>query len=102
DWILRRLAAKGTLEEVGAGADRRFRSHTTWPVLDPEPVREAQLRHDRSSLPSYTLAETVAQVYPAFLRGDAAGEAVLFLPRRLRLCVDYFANDNGLYAISNH
>ncbi len=102
DWILRRLAAKGTLEEVGAGADRRFRSHTTWPVLDPEPVREAQLRHDPSSLPSYTLAGTVAQDYPAFLRGEAAGEEVLFSPRRLRLWVDYFSNDNGLYAISNH
>jgi SAM-dependent methyltransferase len=103
DWILRRLAARGTLEEVGApGGDRRFRSHTTWPAPDPEPVREVQRRHDPSWLPSYTLAETVAQDYPAFLRGEAAGEEVLFSPRRLRLWVDYFSNDNGLYAISNH
>src|SRR5207247_10075572 len=80
----------------------RFRSRTPWPGLDPEPVREAQVRHDPSSLSSYTLAGTVAQDYPAFLRGEAAGEEVLFSPRRLRLWVDYFSNDNGLYAISNH
>src|SRR2546426_5057917 len=103
DWILRRLAARGTLEEGGApSADPRFRSHTTWPAPDPERVREVQRRHDPSWLPSYTLAETVAQDYPAFLRGEAAGEEVLFSPRRLRLWVDYFSNDNGLYAISNH
>lgn len=103
DWMLRRLAARGALEEVGAvGVGRRFRGRGAWPVLDPAPVREEQLRHDPSSLPSYALAETVAQDYPAFLRGEAVGEAVLFSPRRLRLWVDYFSNGNGLYAISNH
>ena len=30
-----------------------------------------------------------------------AGEDVLFAPRRLRLWVDYFSNDNGLYAVNN-
>src|SRR5437870_12998044 len=70
-------------------------------MLDPELVREAQLWHDPSSLPSYTLAGTVAQDYPAFLRGEASGEEVLFAPRRLRLWVDYFSNENGLYAVNN-
>jgi len=65
-------------------------------------VREAQQRHDASWLPSYTLAETVAQDYPAFLRGEIGGEEVLFAPRRLRLWVDYFSNANGQYAVSNH
>src|SRR5262249_12899107 len=39
--------------------------------------------------------------YPAFLRGEVAGEDVLFAPRRLRLWVEYFSNDNGLYAVNN-
>jgi SAM-dependent methyltransferase len=30
-----------------------------------------------------------------------AGEDVLFAPRRLRLWVDYFSNENGLYAVNN-
>ena len=54
-----------------------------------------------SWMPAYVLAETVARDYPAFLRGEATGEDVLFAPRRLRLWVDYFSNDNGLYAVNN-
>ena len=100
DWILRRLAARRTVEESGTA--RRFRSGGAWPAPDPAPVREEQRRHDPSWLPSYTLAETVAQDYPAFLRGEIAGEEVLFAPRRLRLWVDYFSNANGQYAVSNH
>src|SRR2546427_182557 len=100
DWILRRLTARRTVEEVGAG--RRFRSRGVQALPDAAPLREEQQRHDSSWLPSYTLAETVAQDYPAFLRGEIAGEEVLFAPRRLRLWVDYFSNANGQYAVSNH
>jgi SAM-dependent methyltransferase len=71
------------------------------PALDPAPVREEQVRQDPSCLPSYVVAETVARDYPAFLRGEIAGEEILFSPRRLRLWVDYFSNDNGLYAVNN-
>jgi SAM-dependent methyltransferase len=52
-------------------------------------------------MPAYTLAETVARDYPAFLRGEVTGEEVLFSPRRLRLWIDYFSNDNGLYVVNN-
>src|SRR5207249_4990523 len=76
DWILRRLTARRTVEEVGVG--RRFRSRGVRALPDAAPVREAQQRHDASWLPSYTLAETVAQDYPAFLRGEIGGEEVLF------------------------
>jgi SAM-dependent methyltransferase len=97
DWMLRHLAARGAIEADG----ERFRMRGPLPAFDPAAVREEQLRHDRSPLPSYVLAETVAQDYPAFLRGDVAGEDVLFAPRRLRLWMDYFSNDNGLYAVNN-
>ena len=76
DWILRRLTARRTVEEVGAG--RRFRSRGVRALPDAAPVREEQRRHDSSWLPSYTLAETVAQDYPAFLRSEIVGEEVLF------------------------
>ncbi len=100
-WILRRLAARGALEMLGGEATRRFRARGPLPALDPAPIREEQLRHDPSWLPSYVVAETVAQDYPAFLRGEVTGEEVLFSPRRLRLWVDYFSNANGLYALNN-
>jgi SAM-dependent methyltransferase len=101
DWILRQLAARQVLErEPGDGA-ARFRLRGTLPDLDPAPMREAQRGHDPTWLPSYVLAETVARDYPAFLRGEATGEQILFSPARFRLWFEYFSNDNGLYAVNN-
>src|SRR5438046_6201480 len=44
DWILRRLAARRTVEESGTA--RRFRSCGAWAAPDPAPVREEQRRHE--------------------------------------------------------
>src|SRR5262249_48709689 len=98
DWLLRELAGRQVLDVDDAG---RFRLRAGLPDLDPAPGREEQLRHDPSWLPADVPAETVAGDYPAFLRGDRAGEEILFAPRRLRLWIDYFSNDNGLYAVNN-
>ncbi len=99
--MLRLLAAHGLIEERPEGAASRYRSLAPFPSLDPAPVREEQLRLAPSWIPAYALAETVARDYPAFLRGEVTGEEVLFSPRRLRLWVDYFSNDNGLYVVNN-
>ncbi len=101
DWMLRLLAARGVLEQLAGAATDEFRARGPLPTTDPAAVRDEQLQHDPSWTPSYVLAETVAQDYPAFLRGDVGGEEVLFSPRRLRLWVDYFSNQNGLYAVNN-
>jgi SAM-dependent methyltransferase len=99
--MLRFLAERGWLEELAGEGACRYRSRSPLPALDPAPVWEEQFRHDPSWRPAYVLAETVAREYPAFLRGEVTGEQVLFAPRRLRLWVDYFSNDNGLYAVNN-
>jgi len=101
DWMMRLLAARGVLEQVPGAAIHEHRTRGPLPATDLAVVRDEQLRHDPSWMPSYVLAETVAQDYPAFLRGDVAGEEVLFSPRRFRLWVDYFSNQNGLYAVNN-
>ena len=101
DWMLRHLTARGLLEELSGGAAFRYRSLGPFPTLDPAPVSEEQKRLDPSWMPAYTLAETIARDYPAFLRGEVTGEEVLFSPRRLRLWSDYFSNDNGLYVVNN-
>jgi len=101
DWMLRLLAARGLIEELSGGAGFRYRSLGPFPALDPAPIREEQLRDEPSWIPAYVLAETVARDYPAFLRGEVTGEEVLFSPRRLRLWIDYFSNDNGLYVVNN-
>ena len=101
DWMLRLLAARGVLEEIDGAPNPQYRARDPLPTADPAAVKDEQLQHDPSWLPSYVLAETVAQDYPAFLRGEVRGEEVLFSPRRLRLWVDYFSNDNGQYALNN-
>ena len=101
DWMLRLLTARGLLEELSDGAVFRYRSLGPFPTLDPAPMSEEQKRLDASWMPAYTLAETVARDYPAFLGGEVTGEEVLFAPRRLRLWIDYFSNDNGLYVVNN-
>lgn len=101
DWFLRRLAARGMADVTGPPGAPCYRVREPLPALDPATVREEQLRHDASWLPSYVLAETVARDYPAFLRGQRTGEDVLFSPARLRLWVEFFSNDNGLYAVNN-
>jgi SAM-dependent methyltransferase len=102
DWMLRQLAARKMVEEVPGEGSPRFRASRPLPVEEPASVREEQSRHDGSWMPSYVLAETVAQAYPTFLRGEVPGEEVLFSPRRLRLWIDYFSNGNRLYAVNNH
>jgi len=101
DWMLRLLAAHGLVEETAGGGASRYRSLRAFPTLDPAPVSEEQKRLDASWMPAYALAETVARDYPAFLRAEVTGEEVLFSPRRLRLWIDYFSNDNGLYVVNN-
>ncbi|HEY1357832.1 MAG TPA: hypothetical protein VGF21_05970, partial [Thermoleophilaceae bacterium] len=101
DWMLRMLATRGVLEELPGGPPHEFRARGPLPTAEPAAVQDEQLGHDPSWKPSYVLAETVAQDYPAFLRGAVGGEEVLFSPRRLRLWVDYFSNANGLYAVNN-
>jgi len=102
EWILHQLAARQLLEETTTDAGVRWRGRgEPLPALDPDPIREEQVELDRSWLPSYTLAETVARDYVRFLRGEITGEAVLFSPARFRLWIDYFSNAHGLYSVNN-
>ena len=101
DWILRRLSHRGILEQREGHGGPRFQLRGELPQLDPAEIVEAQRQLDSSWQPSYVLAETVAQDYPVFLRGERTGEEVLFSPSRLRLWVNFFSNDNGLYVVNN-
>jgi len=101
DWMLRRLSHRGIVEQTEADGGPRFRLRGEVPPLDPAEILEAQREQDASWQPSYVLAETVARDYPTFLRGERTGEEVLFSPSRLRLWVNFFSNDNGLYVVNN-
>lgn len=101
DWLLRHLAGRGVLARDGGSPGGRFRAEHELPALDAAPVLAAQRQHDPACLPSYTLAETAARDYPAFLRGERSGDEILLAPARLGLWASYFSNDNTLYAVNN-
>jgi SAM-dependent methyltransferase len=100
-WMLRHLWGRGVLGRDDGAGEPRFRAEQALPALDPAPVLAEQRELDPACLPSYVLAETAARDYPAFLRGGATGEEILFAPTRLPLWVGYFSNDNTLYAVNN-
>ncbi|HXU87229.1 MAG TPA: methyltransferase domain-containing protein [Methylomirabilota bacterium] len=100
-WILGHLARRGVLAREDTIGGPRFRAEHEITALDPAPIAVAQREHDPACLPAYVLAETAAREYPGFLRGGASGEAILFAPSRLPLWLNYFSNDNVLYAVNN-
>src|SRR5262245_34538309 len=97
-WMLRHLTARGLIDATPGGS---YQLRQPLPSLDPGAIAKEQQAHDASWLPSYVLAEVVARDYPAFLRGERTGEEILFSPTRFQLWVNYFSNDNGLYAVNN-
>jgi len=104
DWILRQLASHGIVERIegdGSEAPARYRLAGPPPDLDPAEPEAAQKAIDPSWSVSYAIARVAAAGYPAFLRGEAAGEEILFSPERLGLWFEYFSNANGLYVVNN-
>jgi SAM-dependent methyltransferase len=101
NWILCHLSRRGVLAREDTVGGPRFRAEQGIAALDPTPIAALQRQHDPACLPSYVLAETAAREYPAFLRGGATGEEILFAPARLPLWISYFSNDNVLYAVNN-
>ena len=98
-WLLAMLAARGLATRQ---ADGRARLSGPLPELDPGEVLDAQERFEPAALASYRMAALAATLYPPVLRGAVSGEETLFAPEQLGAWVEYFSNDNLIYAVSNH
>ncbi len=102
EWMLRLLEGHDRIEQTtGADGERRFWSRTPLPAPDPGEIEERQRALDPTALPAYRLADIAAATYPAFLRGETSGEAVLFGRDHFDLWPAYFSNANPLYAVNN-
>jgi|SRR6185503_872211 len=100
-WLLGTLATAGLATRSGAADEEVFSLSEEPPDLDPDPIAHQQEGHDPACLPSYRLAALAAALYPDILRGQVSGEEALFAPDRVSAWIDYFSNDNPLYAVSN-
>jgi len=111
-WLLSTLAASGVLTRAEgddasaveatdhAGGDR-FVLAAPLPEPDAAVIAHEQEAHDPACLASYRLADRVAALSPDVLRGRVNGEEALFAPDQFSAWIDYFSNDNPLYAVSN-
>jgi SAM-dependent methyltransferase len=102
-WFLRKLAAAGFLDTIGAGADADtvYRARGPLPSGDPDRAEALARAIDPGSLPAFAVVRAMVEHVPEFLRGEKTGEEILFAPARLPLWFDYFSNDNLLYQINN-
>jgi SAM-dependent methyltransferase len=101
-WLLETLVMHGWAARGDRGdGERRYETVTALPTLAAEEVAQAQAEHDPRCLPSYRIAATAAQCYPAVLRGETTGEEALFNAETIGAWFEYFSNANPLYAIAN-
>ncbi|HEV8202524.1 MAG TPA: class I SAM-dependent methyltransferase [Candidatus Polarisedimenticolia bacterium] len=103
-WLLSTLAVSGVVTRArGAAAEApdHFVLAAPLPERDAAAIAGEQEAHDPACLPSYRLADRVAALYPEVLRGRISGEDALFAPDQFSAWIDYFSNDNPLYAVSN-
>ena len=97
-WILHTLASRGWIEQVDGS---RYRCLPALSAPDPEEIFAAQTTYDPRCLPGYRIAALAAEIYPGVLRGTVTGEDALFAPDHIGAWLEYFSNDNPLYAIAN-
>lgn len=97
-WMLQTLASRGWIERVDAA---RYRCLPGLPTTDPEEIVAKQTAHDPRCLASYRIAALAAETYPGVLRGVVTGEDALFAPDHIGTWLEYFSNDNPMYAIAN-
>lgn len=97
EWMLRKLAWSGLLDGDAGGTVRAIRPGP-WEAA----TLEAAIRDERSALGStFDLIEEAARGYPAFLRGETDGAAILFGRGAMPLWERYFSNANRAYAPVN-
>jgi SAM-dependent methyltransferase len=105
--LLDRLAGAGFLERDDERGDAAPRYRLAGPERAPLPAGEtAGLREIARELApeiasTLSLFDAAAAAYPLVARGEAAGEELLLAPARVQLWLDYFSNENPVYALSN-
>jgi SAM-dependent methyltransferase len=101
-WLLERLRTSGDIAgETGDDGTLRYRHDGAWPEPDLDRLRALGLGIDPANRATLDLMDAAAAAYPAVATGAVSGrEALSGLPDAA-LWMNYFANDNPLYAVNN-
>jgi SAM-dependent methyltransferase len=97
--LLDRLAGAGLAERAGEPA--RYRAAAPLPAGETAGLRAIGAALAPEVASTLALFDAAAAAYPEVARGEAAGEELLLAPARVQLWLDYFSNENPVYALSN-
>jgi len=100
-WLLARLAGDGLLERSGEGPATCYRTTAAWRPAELGELRAIGLELDPRNLATLALLDAAGEAYPKVFAGEATGEQVLLDGARMQLWLDYFSNENPVYALSN-
>jgi SAM-dependent methyltransferase len=103
DWLLRRTATAGLLQTaaVPAAGETGYQAPAPLPQANLEELRGAGVAIDPRNAPTLALLDAAAATWPALAHGEATGEEALLGAGVIGLWLDYFSNDNLLYAANN-
>ncbi len=100
-WILRMLHTDHLLEQKTTDKRHYYRQEVALPSSQRETLRQQCIESNPHNAAFIQLLDVAMAAYPAVARGEITGEQALFGVGELQLWLDFFHNDNTLYAINN-
>ena len=96
-FLYERLSDSGILERAEGG---KYLQGETRPQDFAAVADELAAREPGAAVATQIL-QTLVDEAKTYFAGEATGDEILFAPQKLPLWLDYFSNDNILYAINN-
>lgn len=100
-WILRMLHADQLIEQQTTDGSHLYRQKNPLPEPHRDLLRQQCIESSPHNEAFIKLLDVAMAAYPAVARGEVSGEEALFGTGELQLWLDFFHNDNLLYAINN-
>ncbi len=100
DWLVRGLVEVGLAVRFD-DEPVRYQRRGELPPSVRASIREACLATDPHNEATLALLDVASQVYPRVARGEIRGQEALFGLGQTQLWLDYFHNENPIYAVNN-
>lgn len=100
-WILRTLHGDGLLVHERVKGVDRYKQITDLPVSERSELRQLALKTDERNRGILDLMDVAINAYPDIANGKIKGEEALLGMGELQLWLDFFQNDNPIYAVNN-
>jgi len=101
EWICRMLEERGVISSCVEKDTVLYKQIKPLPEVNIEALKRSILKLDNRHLSMLRLIETASRAYIDVAKDLVRGEEALFGVGELQLWMDYFNNDNPLYALNN-